>query len=374
MTNNQRFYLPAEWEYRSAVLISWPHAGQDWSYMLDEVTDCYLRLASAIARVARLLIVTPYPKEVDPLLRDRIAPGRYRLVQMPTNDTWARDFGMICVSPGHAAQGSLQSKATSSMTSLCTQPCDDNKWTALDYTFNGWGLKFAACHDNMINKQLYYSGAINRGRCHYGKRLGFVLEGGSIDIDPDGVLLTTKECLLSPNRNGGMSALDIVHTLARDLGTKKQIWLEHGWLKGDDTDSHVDTLARFLPGGIIAYTACDREDDIHYDELRLMEAELQMQATDANGRPYRLVSLPIPEAIYDEDGERLPATYANFLIINGTVFMPIYNDEHYDRIAVEKIKAALPLYEVVTVDCRALIKQHGSLHCATMQIPDEIIL
>lgn len=344
MMNNPHLYrLPAEWKPNEYVILSWPHEATDWAYMLGDVTLCFVQLAKAISRYASLLILAPDVSLAAHELKGFVSTEKITFVEIPTNDTWARDFGMICtVSP-------------------------DGSVRVNDFKFNGWGLKFPACNDNLITRRMMEKGLLSH-KAEYTNRLNFVLEGGSIDIDEDGTLLTTSNCLLSPNRNGASTKEEIEDVLKESLGCGRVLWVDHGDLEGDDTDSHIDTLARFLPGDMIAYTTCDRSDDSHYGELRQMEEQLQRFRTP-DDRPYTLVGLPIPEAIYDEDGLRLPATYANFLIINNAVIMPVYGDARYDKIAVEKIKAALPLYDIVTVDCRALIRQHGSLHCVTMQVP-----
>lgn len=198
-----------------------------------------------------------------------------------------------------------------------------------------------------------------------------MLEGGSIESDGKGTLLTTSECLLSPNRNGGMSKEEIEEYLKKRFGLSQVLWLNHGALAGDDTDSHIDTLARLAPNDIILYTSTDDTTDGHFQELKLMEDELKTMRT-LEGMPYNLIALPLPDAIYDE-GERLPATYANFLILEKSILMPSYGQAKKDWLASQIIKIAFPDHEVKMIDCRALIKQHGSLHCVTMQIPKEIL-
>lgn len=345
MTNNDncQFRLPAEWEPNEYVMLSWPHKGTDWAYMLDEVTHCYVDISKAIMKHARLIIVAPDVSLAANTLKGFVDTEKIVFVEIPTNDTWARDFGMLCTV---AQNGNVRIN---------------------DFKFNGWGLKFAACEDNLITRRMMEKG-MKSNRAEYVNRLNFVLEGGSIDVDGTASLMTTSNCLLSPNRNGESSKEEIETVLKDAFGCSRVLWVDHGDLEGDDTDSHIDTLARFLPGNVIAYTACDRKDDSHYQELKLMEEQLA-GFCNTDGQPYTLVPLPIPEAIYDEAGERLPATYANFLIINGAVLMPVYGDSKYDRIAEEALKAVMPEHDIVTVNCRALIKQHGSLHCVTMQVP-----
>lgn len=338
--------LPAEWEPQQAVIIAWPHAATDWAPRLREVTECYVEMASAIARhVDRLVIITAEKQKVAELLKGRVDMGKVRFVNYLTNDTWTRDYAPL--------------------TTICTYR-KLTLPTLCDFQFNGWGMKFAAGRDNQATTKIYTDDVFPG--FDYANNLDFVLEGGSIESDGAGLILTTSQCLLSANRNDTLTPTDIEERLRKSLGAEKILWLDHGWLEGDDTDSHVDTLVRLLPDGALAYSSCDRPDDIHYQELKLMEDQLKgMKGRDEE--KFRLFPLPIPEAIHDEDGERLPATYANFLILNDAVIMPVYNDERYDRLAVETIAGAMPGYKIETVDCRELIRQHGSLHCATMQVP-----
>ncbi len=332
--------LPAEWHPQSYIQLTWPHAGTDWNYMLSEVEDCFERLADAIAARQPLLVAAPaFPER----LAHKPYAERIRFVACPTNDTWARD---------HAFLTTVDTEGTPHL---------------LDFCFNGWGMKFAACHDNLINTRLHAAGLL---RGAYVNCRDFVLEGGSIESDGCGTLLTTSACLLAPNRNDTLSRTDIEHELKRRLGARHVLWLDHGYLAGDDTDSHVDTLARLCPDHTIAYVRCDDPADEHYEELARMEEQLRTFRTP-EGQPYRLLPLPWPAAIYDEDGERLPATYANFLVMNTAVLYPTYGQPAADAAAAEVLAAAFPGREVTGIDCRALIRQHGSLHCVTMQYPAE---
>ena len=333
--------LPAEWEPQQAVLLAWPHQDTDWAYMLPEVTDCYVRLAHAVARFAKLIIVAPETDSVRALLAD-IPEERIAFLDILTNDTWTRDYGAI--------------------TTLSTA---DGSPVYNDFCFNGWGLKFAANHDNLVTRKMVFSGLL-AGR--YRNELGFVLEGGSIESDGAGTILTTRACLLSPNRNGDLTRREIGRKLKSVFGAQRVLWLDHGALAGDDTDSHIDTLARLAPDNTIIYVGCDDPADEHFAELRAMRSDLRAMRS-ASGEPFNLVELPLPDAIYDDEGNRLPATYANFLIVNNGVLVPVYNQPKKDRLACQIIRVAFPGHEIVPVDCRALIQQHGSLHCATMQFP-----
>lgn len=341
--------FPAEWEPCQAVMISWPHDRTDWSYMLPEVEACYKELATAITRYAHLVVITPHVDSVEQrLLQHGIDRERMSVVEALTNDTWIRDYGFI--------------------TTLCTEEEDGkdtlSHYVLNDFCFNGWGLKFAANLDNLVNLKLHFSGLLDGV---YNNQLGFVLEGGSIESDGKGTLLTTSGCLLSPNRNGGMDRRQISTHLKKVLGVEKVRWVNHGWLEGDDTDGHIDTLARFAPNNTILYTGCQNPADLHYEGLTAMRHDLSAMK-NAKGEPFHLIELPLPAPIYDSEGLRLPATYANFLVVNNAVLYPTYGQEKNDRLAGQILQIAFPEHEIVGVDCRALIRQHGSLHCATMQL------
>jgi agmatine/peptidylarginine deiminase len=335
--------FPAEWYPQSGVMLTWPHGGTDWAEMLDEVEACFIEIGRKILKREKLLVVTPEADRVRALFSEN-EKERLTVVQLPTNDSWARDHGAITV-------------------------IREGKPVLLDFKFNGWGLKFASHYDNLITSRLVQHGAFNpEVVCE--NHLSFALEGGSLESDGKGTLLTTAECLLSPNRNGSHTKEDIEMYLKNCLGASRVLWLHHGFLEGDDTDSHVDTLARFCSEEVIAYVQCEDRSDIHFEDLKKMEEELKAFRT-AEGNPYTLIPLPMAdETVFD--GCRLPATYANFLIINGAVLVPVYNSSK-DAVALSQLKKAFPNHDVVTIDCSSLIKQHGSLHCVTMQFPEGIL-
>ena len=332
--------LPAEWFPQSAVQLTWPHAGTDWALILKEVIPCFVSIAQEIMKREKLVVVCPDASEVKEQL-GAFDEERVRFVELPTNDTWARDHGGISV-------------------------FDPLGPMVYDFVFNGWGMKFAANKDNLITRNLYQSGVFAE-EIQLVNMAPFVLEGGSIESDGRGTLMATAECLLSVNRNEYLQREEIEHYLKDVFGVKRILWIENGYLAGDDTDSHVDTLARFCSEDTIAYVKCEDESDEHYDELRAMEEEIKAFRQE-NGEPYRLVPLPMADEVVWE-GERLPATYANFLIINGAVLLPFYNSPK-DEEARKVLQAVFPDREVIGVNCLPLIKQHGSLHCVTMQYPE----
>ena len=343
MSDTFNAVLPAEWAPQSGIQLTWPHAGTDWAHMLTEVQVCFAAIAREITQRELLLIVTPEPEEVKKQISATVNMQNVRFMECETNDTWARDHGAITMLDAEGA-------------------------SLLDFMFNGWGLKFASDKDNLITRQAVKVGFLN-GR--YVNRLGFVLEGGSIESDGLGTLLTTSECLLSPNRNGQMSRDEIEDYLCSVFHLKQVLWLDHGYLAGDDTDSHVDTLARLCSPDTIDYVQCTDTQDEHYEALHQMEEQLKTFRT-LNGNPYRLLALPMVDKI-EEEGERLPATYANFLIMNDAVLYPTYRQPENDQRAKEVLQEAFPEYEIVGIDCRTLIKQHGSLHCVTMQYPAGVL-
>lgn len=344
--SQERILLP-EWAPQSGIQLTWPHAQTDWAYMLEEVTACYLRLAQEIALRQPLLIVCPDIQAVQQLIEDKLPQeiqSNIRYAQCPTNDTWARDHAFLSVETTEGIE-------------------------LLDFRFNGWGGKFEASLDNAINRQLHSGGHL-LGK--YQDCLDFELEGGSIESDGEGTLLTTSECLLNPNRNATYDKEQVEAKLQTLFGVQRILWLEHGALAGDDTDSHIDTLARLAPNNTIVYTAPPTDtSDEHYSSLYAMEQQLRTFRT-ANGVAYRLIALPFPPAAYDDDEERLPATYANYLVMNEAVLCPTYGHPSYDDAALHALAEAFPGREIVGVDCCALIRQHGSLHCATMQYPAHV--
>lgn len=342
-TSVRALHLPAEWFPQSGVQLTWPHDGTDWAPTLRDVTRCYMRMALEIAERERLIIATPEPQLLRRQLEEKLPQAVLRnitLHRVETDDTWARDHAFLTL-------------------------VGEDGPRLLDFAFNGWGRKFAAERDNQINRCLWEQGVFGGT---YEDHLDFVLEGGSIETDGRGTLLTTTRCMTAPNRNQPLSQADIEERLRAYFHAERVLWLDHGHLAGDDTDGHIDTLARFCPSDTIAYVQCTDASDVHYDELQRMEAQLRTFRTPED-RPYTLLPLPMAEAAYDADGERLPATYANFLVINGAVLMPTYGHPDTDEQARRQLQRAFPRHEVVGIDCQTLILQHGSLHCSAMQFP-----
>jgi len=287
--------------------------------MLDEVRQCYRSLVDALLQAGEHVIVLAPQSEAPTFPSPRVT-----VIDVATNDTWIRDYGPLTLTD-----------------------------RLLDFRFNAWGQKFASNLDNQTTRRLCEMKAIGmKVECNK----DFVLEGGSIETDGNGTILTTTCCLTAPNRNEPLTRSEIEKELLKRLRARKVLWLDCDPLPGDDTDGHVDTLARLAPGNSIFY--CGTVNPSQLAEF-----------TNADGEPYNLLELPMPDPVYDpDDGSRLPATYANYLVTGRAVLMPTYGQPHNDLMAGQTLKTVFADREIIPVDCRALIRQHGSLHCATMQV------
>lgn len=332
--------LLPEWHPQWGVLIAWPHADTDWSELLEDAEAVYRQLARAIAAREALLILcrdTAHRNRVrEQLLSAGVSARHLHFHVLPFDDTWTRDYGPL------ALRGPNGPELT-------------------DFIFNGWGGKYDAHRDNAVNQQLPWRVPL--------RTCSLVLEGGAVDTDGQGTLLTTAACMKHPGRNPDLDEAALEMRLRELLGVNDIIQLEHGALEGDDTDGHVDTLARFCGPASLAYVQCTDAEDAHYGELRALEDELSALART---RGWHLTPLPLPPAIHDDQGRRLPATYANFLILNNAVLMPVYG-EATDEPARKQLQTAFPDRVVETVYCRPLLRQGGSLHCATLQLPEGVL-
>ena len=329
----RKWRLPAEWEPQWGVQLTWPHIHTDWAPILSDIIGTYQQMAREIAKRERLIVIEGGSGQWTVDSYDYLLP-------CSTDDTWARDHGFITLTD------------------------DEGHHRLLDYRFNGWGEKFPADNDNAINRKMFEAGIVEG---EYKDCLDFVLEGGSIESDGKGTIFTTTGCLLAPHRNQPLKKSEIEQRLLQDLGASRVIWIDHGHLTGDDTDGHIDTLVRICPDDTILYVGCDDPHDEQYEALMMMEEQLKTLRT-LEGQPYRLLKLPMPHPVYDDD-YRLPATYANFLILNGAVLCPTYGQPDLDNEAVRIISEAFPDREMVPIDSQVIIRQHGSIHCCTMQFP-----
>lgn len=340
MQESLKRVMPAEWEKQRLVLLSFPHEETDWhdpddSTQLEASLSPFIRIAQAIAYAEPVYIICKDKEKISNMF---CSTRNMTFIEIPTNDTWIRDYGYISIK-------------------------ENDEIKLLDFTFDGWGGKFEAALDNSVNQTLHQKGYMGVTPL---ETIDFVLEGGSIESDGQGTILTTSECLCNPNRNGGLTKAQVEVKLQETLGATRVLWLDHGYLAGDDTDSHIDTLARLVNTDTIMYVKCDDQSDEHYESLKKMEEQLQTFKTD-DGESYTLVPLPMSDAVHDDEGNRLPATYANFLITNKALIYPTYGTPQ-DKVAHEIFTAQFPDKEIIPVNCLKLIEQGGSLHCSTMQV------
>jgi len=328
--------MPAEWEKQQCVLMSFPHEETDWAEGgLDVALSPFIRIAQAIAYGEAVYIICKDKNKISSMF---CSTRNMTFIELPTNDTWIRDYGYISIR-------------------------EEGEKKLLDFIFDGWGGKFEAFLDNSVNTALHRKGYMGITPL---EQIDFVLEGGSIESDGEGTILSTSACLCNPNRNGGLDKIEVEKKLKETLGATRILWLDHGYLAGDDTDSHIDTLARFVNKETIVYVKCEDKEDEHYDALKKMEEQLKNFTTE-EGKPYHLTALPMCEAKYNKEGHRLPATYANFLITNDALIYPTYKDIN-DKVVHEIFKNLFPNKEIIPIHCLTLIEQGGSLHCSTMQI------
>ena len=325
-------FLPAEWHQQNFIQIAWPDENTDWKDYLDEALSCWSKTIIELVQLnENVLVIARKKSDVEKQLPDDVLK-KIDIVEVPINDTWTRDYGCISV-------------------------IENGKILRLNFQFNAWGEKFDARLDNATNEKVFPDS----------QKINVVLEGGSIESDGKGTILTTESCLLGPNRNGYTTREEAEEMLKKHLGATRFLWLTQGFLVGDDTDGHIDMLARFAPDDTIVYVGQPDENDEHFAAMTAMEEELKTFKT-MDGKPYRLLKLPFPAPVF-YDGERFPASYANFLITNHSVLVPTYNQPQNDEQAMKVIQQAFPDRKIVGIDCSVLIRQHGSLHCSTMQYP-----
>jgi agmatine/peptidylarginine deiminase len=343
VTSSLLSVLVPEWAEQSAVLIAWPYSQGDFEPWLSAVEKTYGLIALEIASRETVIIICrddAHQKHIHQRLAACAANlDRVRFAQMSYDDVWVRDTAPLTLATEQGVR-------------------------LIDFRFNGWGGKYPHEADARLAQHLHASGLLGDIPMD---RVDFTLEGGSVESDGEGTIMTTSRCLLNPNRNPELTREQIDNRLKTSLGANRILWLDHGHAEGDDTDAHIDTLARFCSADTIAYTACNDPDDPLYDEFKAMENQLRTFVT-FSGQSYRLIPLNIPQPIFSEEGDRLPATYANFLIINGAVLVPVYDDPA-DSEAVARLADAFPDREIVGIPCIPLIRQYGSLHCMTMQFP-----
>ncbi len=344
MNKSTDIRLPAEWEPQSAVMLTWPHKNSDWQDRLEAIEQVYMQICKTIASYQHCIIVCldeTHQKHIKSCLNSIDTNVQNCIFYIcKSNDTWCRDY---------AALTTLNSE----------------QLTLNNFIFNGWGNKYDASFDNAMTQSLYDIGMFETNNVN---NHDFVLEGGSIETDGQGALLTTAACLMK--RHTDKTREEINNYLNTSFGTNHILWLEHGSLSGDDTDCHIDNLARFSDPTNIIYAACDNPDHPDFAPLESMKAELE-KLKKADGTPYKLIAIPVPEPIYDEE-KLLPASYVNFLIINDAVLVPVFGQES-DAYALKTIQNCFPDREIIGIMATALIQQYGGIHCATMQFPEGTI-
>jgi agmatine deiminase len=339
-------YLPPEWAPQSAIMLTWPHIYSHWKPYFPAVDIAFTEITKQAALYEPVLIAyydPPHRKHIKSRLQAAGADlNQIRFYEAKSNDLWVRDHGPISI-------------------------VRDGKAILLDFDFNAWGGKYCFEYDNILSRTLHGQQAFPKATI---ERVPFVLEGGGIEVDGKGTLLTTDSVMLATTRNQ-TTREEVAALLKKVCGIDRVLWLQHGHLVGDDTDGHIDTLVRFVDPYTLCYVACEDKSDEHYEALRLMEAELKA-FRNFEGQPYRLIPLPLPDAQYCDQGQRLPATYANFLIINGAVLLPIYGVEQ-DKLAEKIVAGCFPDRKIISINCRVLINIYGSLHCASMQLTKGVI-
>ncbi len=315
-------WLPPEWKRQKSLQVVFPSKQSDWNYCLEEIRQTYVTLVSKTSFFQHSLIICDDIKEAKSYFKNI---NNIDFIELKTDDTWIRDFGVI-------------------------QVFDDENLINLDFTFNGWGNKYEALHDNSLNQKLFKNSL---------KKIDFILEGGSIDTNGDGVLLTTSKCLLNKNRNTNLTKDEIETKLKTYLGIKKILWLDGGFLAGDDTDFHIDMVARFMDKKTIGYLSCKDRSDIHYQEFKKIENQLQNFEFD-------LLPIPMSDAIYYKN-KRLASSYVNFTFINDAILLPIYNTKQ-DKEVIKLFEDFYPNRQIIPIDSTILIRENGSIHCATKNI------
>ena len=332
--------LPAEWEPHRATWLAWPHNRETWPGIYEVVPAAFTALVRALRRFEMVRLMVPdRATRLAVAERDDLGTGHpLALVEIPTDDAWVRDYGPIFTM------------------------CGDESPLATLWGFNAWGGKYPPWDRD--------GGAGRRMADESGSSVEVVdriLEGGSIETNGRGTLLTTESCLLNPNRNPGLGRVEIEEMLSTHLGVARVLWLGEG-IAGDDTDGHVDDLARFVDERTVVAAVEDDPRDANHGVLRENLRQLR-RMTDQDGRALRIIELPMPRAL-DIGGVRVPASYANFYIVNGGVLVPTYRDPRDER-ALEILRRTFPDREVVGVDCRVLILGLGGVHCLTLQEPSE---
>lgn len=335
MTDN--YQLLPEWTQQDAVMLVWPDQHTDWKPWLDDVQNVYLKIIESLNQAKTNVVLLVRSSEIKNCLNKLNKSAQILIVKADYNDTWIRDYGFLSC----ANESTLQ---------------------PIEFAFNGWGQKFDAAKDNKINQDVLSQ------LCQQAiKSVDIVVEGGALEIGQNGTLLSTELCLTNPKRNGNKSIAAYQQVFQNFLGAKQSIILQNGHLEGDDTDGHIDTLVRFTPdNGLVIQSAFNRPEDSHFIGLAALVKECQQVLPT-----HQIFELPLPH-IVNSHGDRLPASYANFLISNQHILCPIYQQPE-DKLAMQIMQTAYPEFTIVPINCLPLVQQFGSLHCISMQIPCGIL-
>ncbi len=343
--------LAPEWARQDAVILVWPHSHSDWANsnnrsQLGAIEKTYIELCRYISRHQKLILVAynhTHQQHIQKTFSNQgINLENVIFINIVTNDTWVRDYGPITVE-------------------------SDTELKILDFKFNAWGNKYAHENDNKFNQ--YFKQKINDGFPI--ENIDFVLEAGNLEINDQGILLCSSSCFKRISYQQEISLSSLEHKLENWFGCNQVLWIDDVILNSDDTDGHIDTLARFCADEIITYTAVGDNSDPNNEALNSLSAQLKnMQKSQATIS--ELVPLPSPKPIFS-DSKQLPATYANFLISNNYIFVPVFNDEQ-DTYALKTIDGLFPKHEIIDIESNALIQQYGGIHCATMQVPEGFLL
>jgi len=341
------YIMPPEWHTHAATLLHWPSNRETWpGERLERVESVYTNIIRELAPFEPVLLFAESSKIAErakvKLADSGVDLKKLRILTVPLNDVWARDCGPIFVM--NRANG--------------------QEFAITNWGYNAWGEKYPPFDDdNRIPEKI--AEKFDIPVCEP----GMILEGGSIEVNGNGVLLTTESVLLNQNRNPGLNRQQIAEKLKHYLGVEKIIWLKKG-LAGDDTDGHIDDLSRFVNPSAIVTSMPENEDDINYPALK-ENLEILKNAVDQNGNPFEVITIPLPETRIEgttvDGSEYVPASYANFYIANGILLLPFY-DERYDHEMLRLFKSLFPGSKVVGIPCRDLVWGQGSIHCITQQL------
>ncbi|QMU60951.1 MAG: agmatine deiminase [Gammaproteobacteria bacterium] len=336
------YRLAPEWARQNAVILVWPHCHSDWSNQLNEIEVTYTEMSRYIARHQKLILVAYDLAHVlhiqETLTQQEIEQKNVLIIPVPTNDTWVRDYGPITVK-------------------------SDSELKFLDFGFDAWGGKYTHDHDDAFNQQFKFH--LNNDISS--QKINFILEGGNLEVNSKGVLLISSNCFKRRTSKLHAQFTTFERNFENWFGCNRVLWINDVALFGDDTDGHIDTLARYCGDDVVVYSASTHHSDPNNESLDSLNKQLnKIKRNDSSIS--ELIPLPLPTPIFN-NGSQLPATYTNFLITNEYVLVPVFNDKQ-DTHALKTIDTLFPSREIIDIESNTLIQQFGGIHCATMQIPE----